>query len=791
MGFWLSRFAFAAIAVGLIAFFVMAGDYYLLGLPAKIEPYYVGRNKCAECHQPQYQQWVGSHHDKALELATEQSVRADFDDATLDYHGVSARMFRRDGKFFIHTEGPDGEMDDFEVKYVIGYEPLQQYMVEFPDGRVQVLRESWDTERRRWFYHGPPDVDEKLDADDPLHWTSRMSNWNHMCAECHSTDLQKNYDFQTDSFHTTFKEIDVSCETCHGPGSVHVELAESKSPFWDRQHGYGLPNLKSDDHHNELQSCAKCHSRRRNVHPGHHGADEYFDHYGLTLIEENIYHADGQVLDEDYVYGSFLQSKMYQHKIRCTDCHNPHSLELKFEGNKLCTDCHQHPAGKYDTPAHHHHTPGSEGASCVECHMPARHYMVVDPRRDHSLRVPRPDISVDIGTPNACSRCHVQGEKAFGEPRYEDVLTEAALGDEQAQATITKVDQEMAEAFFKWYGKPQERRPHHAYALDKAWKGADDAEAALLDVFNNRTLTAFARASALNQLNRHPSPQSLSAAAEGIESDDPLLRSTAVSTFADLQPPADELIRLLQPLLDDPVRLVRTEAARALSAVYEQLDGDAQARLKIVLEEYLAGQQADADQPGAHLNIGVIRSNLGDAAAAIESYQNALRLDPRFIPAKFNLAVLYNQQGNNSEAEKLLREVVGERPTAVDAATVGQAHYSLGLLLAEDADRLEEATGHLKQATEALPEYARAFYNYGLALQSLQKTAQAERALLQAYKLNRADPQTMQALMMFYLSRGVLDRAEIFANELARFNPHDPQLQSLLQQLRRQREAQE
>ena len=202
------------------------------------------------------------------------------------------------------------------------------------------------------------------------------------CAECHSTDVKKNYDLKKNTYHTTFSEIDVSCEDCHGPGSIHVELAEARSLFWDRRYGYGLAEMKGRPARNEIDICAlprPAAGRAWRLSAGR----EFLDYYEPELLHADLYYPDGQILEEDYEYGSFLQSRMHREESRCTDCHDPHSNGLRLPGNQLCTRCHT--AGKYDGPVHHHHKVESKGSSCVECHMPSRKYMVVDPQHDHSL----------------------------------------------------------------------------------------------------------------------------------------------------------------------------------------------------------------------------------------------------------------------------------------------------------------------------------------------------------------------------------------------------------------------
>lgn len=619
----------AALAIG--------GDWYM-AVPKDRVPEYVGRQTCAQCHQGEVHAWTGSHHDLAMDLATDATVLADFNDAMHTYEGVTTKMFRRDDKFFVNTEGADGKFADFEVKYVIGVEPLQQYMVEFPDGRVQVLRETWDTAGKRWFYAYPPDVkNERLAPDDPLHWTGRMSNWNFMCADCHTTNLKKNFDVASDSYHTTFSENDVSCETCHGPGSIHVELANSKSLFWDRNHGYGLARLKGESSKNEIQSCAKCHMRRsRQLTDDYRPGGELANHFAAALLHERLYHVDGQINDEVYVYGSFLQSKMHAKGIRCTDCHNPHTTKLKHEGNQLCTSCHQHPAQKYDTPAHHHHKAGSTGAKCVECHMPEKHYMVVDPRRDHSLRVPRPDLSVKLGTPNACTDCHLEMEleKEGGDverPYYADWHAEAQRNPGDARSRVERLDRWAAEQTTKWYGEKKERREHFAHAFAAARAGDPKGEDKLIEVLRRETESDIVRSSALFELGYRGYPSGPSAAFDALEDKSSLVRAAALNVFLDapLESRTDRAstpVDRVAPLLNDPVRYVRIEAARVLVPYVRFLTSEEQIDFDKAAAEVKAANQVAGETAEAHRELALFHEQLGQHDSADAEFDTALRL---------------------------------------------------------------------------------------------------------------------------------------------------------------------
>jgi len=744
----------------LVGICAVAADWWI-ALPDDVRPTYVGRDTCSQCHQAEYKKWVGSHHDLAMDLATPETVLGDFDDRQLTYLGVTAHMSIRDGKYFVRTEGPDGRPDDFEVRYVFGFDPLQQYMVEFDDGRVQVLRECWDTKAKRWFYQHPPDIqDEKLRPNDPLHWTGSLSNWNHMCAKCHSTGLVKNYDPKTDRYHTEFAEIDVSCETCHGPGSVHVELAESKSLFWDRRHGFGLPTLKDKDPKHEIESCAPCHSRHRAVHPGWTSGEELLDFMAPSLLEERLYHADGQILDEVYVYGSFLQSKMHAKGIRCTDCHDPHTARLKHQGNQLCTSCHQHPDGKYDVPAHHHHPVGSTGASCIECHMPSRHYMIVDPRRDHSLRVPRPDLSVQLGTPNACSACHLDTGKSDKYEHYEDWLAAAAAGDQTAREEIQRVDQWCADAAGRWYGDKPDRKPHFAFAFDAARKGSPDAEELLTLQLKVKELPAIVKATVMQHLGQLDTSSSQTLIVQALADPEPLVRSAAVNGLGNSNLSDQQLATALSPLLDDPVRLVRSDAARVLARARDVVTHDKRESLQTALEEYRTGQLAEQDQASAQMNLGNLAQDLGRTKEAVRRYKMALQREDHLATARFNLGLLYTQQGKLDLAEREYRYLVEQIP---------------------QAPILE---------SERQPLLALAYHRLGLAQALQEKPADAEQFLRKACQLQPTAFDFLYILGAFYLQQNEWEKARRTAQQLLRHFPDDQRAQVLMRDAIQQRAPQ-
>lgn len=589
---------------------------------------FVGSKTCAECHQSEHKLWKGSDHDRAMELATETSVLGDFNNATFNYQGVTTRFFRDGNRFMANTEGPDGQYRDYEIKYTFGVRPLQQYMVEFPDGRVQVLREAWDVANKRWFYVTPPDVtDERIPPGDPFHWTGITQNWNVTCADCHSTNVHKNYNPATDRYDTTFSEINVSCEECHGPGSVHVDLARRISPFWDREIGYGLPNLKDKNLSVQIETCAKCHARRNQVHEDFRPGGQFLDFYEPQLLSDGrLYHANGHILDEVYEYGSFLQSRMHANQVRCSDCHNPHSLQLKFTGNRLCTQCHV--AGKYDTPSHHHHKEGSAGAQCIECHMPARMYMVIDKRRDHGFRAPRPDLTVEFGVPNACNDCHTKPEETA---------------------------QWAADAVRDWYGEKRHDDPHWTPAFAAARDGKPEGEELLLDILSRNSTPMIVRATAIDLLGNYRSVAALRAQRDALGSGDALVRLAAVRAIPLEMDPS--VVSDLARMLSDPVRRVRFAAVERLVDVpLTSLTDDQRRAFEDAMIEFRKSQEMSLDQAGGNLSLAILARRYGRPAEAIEYLRNAIRLQPYLAGPRMELASLLGGMAGHEDEVRRLRE---------------------------------------------------------------------------------------------------------------------------------------
>ncbi len=747
----------------LFSFIVIASLLAVPGSPhaaAGREPAYLSSTRCASCHQDAYKAWSHSHHSWAWRPAHPQNVLGDFDNTAFEYRGVRSQFTSQDGRYFVTTRGPDNRDATYEITWTVGVTPLQQYLIKQDDGRLQALDIAWDTEKKRWFHLFP---DQKLDNDPGLHWTGPYKNWNARCATCHVTGFTKGYQPHDNRYQSAWSETGVGCEACHGPGEAHVAWAEqgnvsSLAPFTSVDAKGLTVSLSADNPKGETELCAVCHSRRESL-----GADSsppgepFSDHYRLALLREGLYHADGQIQDEVYVYGSFLQSKMHARGVRCSHCHQPHGTKLVAEGNAVCTQCHNLEGNSnfptlvpalYDSPKHHHHPSGSEAARCVSCHMPSQTYMVVDPRRDHSFRVPRPDLSVKLGVPNACNDCHAVQSPQWA---YDQIQT--------------------------WFPNGQHQKPHYGEALHAGRLHLDETSiAALVDLARNDTEPAIARASALELLAPAASPAVAGRALPLLEDPSSLVRSAALGLFNAAQPSART--KYSGPLLDDPVRSVRIAAARQVVGIpTHDLSPDDRAIVNTAVREYQDSLSAQADFPEVQLNLARFAERVGKNKTAAQSLHAALTLDPKLPEAWIRLVLMKIEAQRFEEAKQTLQQAVAEVPDS------GALYQLLGRVLVRLNDE-SAAVDALAKASRMMPEDLEVRVEYLSLLTKLNKHRDVFASLAELNTAWRFDPQVLYLLAFNYFQVGEMDKAHHVAQELANRHPQhnlNQHLQSLLQ----------
>ena len=762
--------ALVAVAVG-VAFWALRDGSSVVVPPAPVAvapaARHAGSAQCATCHAREHAAWQGSDHDLAMQPADDKSVLGDFADAKFTYAGTTSTFSRRAGKFFVNTDGPDGKLADYEIRYAFGVRPLQQYLIELPGGRLQALGIAWDSRPQaqggqRWFHLYPG---QNVRAGDPLHWTGVQQNWNFQCAECHSTNLRKNFDAQSGTFDSKWDEINVACEACHGPGSRHIAWANRQGDWQslaaskglalalDERKGVGWTAVAATGNarrsaprttEREIAMCARCHARASRI------SDDYLhgkppqDTHRLALLDDNLYWNDGQMRDEVYNWGSFVQSRMYARGVTCSDCHEPHSLKLRAPGNAVCAQCHL-PA-KFDAPQHTHHAEGTPGAACAACHMPTTTYMGVDPRHDHSMRIPRPDVSAKLDTPNACTRCHAR-----------------------------QTAQWAADAIATWTGRAPGGYQNFAAALRAGSQAAPGARGALLALIEDRTQPALVRASAIQRLGGLLTPTVTDIVARELNDPDSVVRLAAVEALADAEPPVRH--RYLPRMLSDPVRMVRIEAARALAGEPEALFSDSdRASFAKALAEYVAAQVYNADRPEGRMSLGNLYAQRGDPGGAIAEYRSALALDPTFVPAYANLADLHRSRGADGEALAVLREGLARNPRA---ATL---HHALGLALVRQQQKTD-GLAELRAAAELAPESGRFAYVYAMGLDDAGRTADALKVLDAARARHPYDRDVLAALAFLSVKAGRRDVALRHAQALRELDPENAEYARLAQQI--------
>jgi predicted CXXCH cytochrome family protein len=711
--------------------------------PLKLEATYVGDRACQPCHKEAFQDWKISHHALSMQEATDSTVLGDFNDVVFEGDGVQTQFYKRGNRFFVNTQDGDGIYREYEVEYTFGVEPLQQYLVKFSKGRYQALRTAWDTEKGQWFDLNP---NMSIAPEEWIHWSNGGSNWNVMCADCHSTDLRRNYVAESDSFHTTWSAINVSCEACHGPGKQHIDHVASG--FVDGKSSDDTPLLyltATSSSADQVDHCAPCHSRRTSVSEHYNHTGSLLNHFIPAILRPGLYHADGQILDEVFVYGSFLQSKMYHNNVRCTDCHNPHTLKLKFEGNKLCLQCHK--PDLYNVPDHHFHEMDTESAECISCHMPGKNYMVNDFRRDHSFRVPRPDQSVKYGVPNACNQCHA---------------------DKGAKWAASAID--------RWFGP--NRKPHFSDILTEAYSGASKSLEDMITLALDTSQPTIVRATATDFLASVQSAESIEARIKNLSDSANLIRYTALQGFVNLS--ENQRIQIASPLLSDSVCAVRMAAAKLLSNLPIDKLGKSNKALVKPLKEYINYLKRQEHFPDGLLEMAMYHQRRGDFKQAEHAYLKAIELDNYNNGARMNLAMLYHENQMKNQAEEMFRAVIASEPK------YGQAYFYLGLLLAESG-RLSEANQYLEKAIEIEPMNTRIYYNRGLILQNLSKVDEAEKIFKKGLSTNPHYTDIHYALSVLYLQNQRTLDAEYHAKLLVGQYPNNPKYADLLRSIKRVR----
>lgn len=639
----------------------------LLFLPAVLyaseqkAPDYVSSSACSSCHEEQFRNWSDSHHSWAWREPIPENVLGDFDDASFEHNGFTYRFLQEGKQYFVVADSQSGKAERYLVHSVVGVTPLQQYLVHTGKGRLQALDVAWDTEKGRW-YHLYPDIDTS--AGNGLHWSGTYKNWNSRCAECHVTGYEKRYDPRKDTYNSVQAEIGVGCEACHGPGEAHMSWAKQPDKFnasdWQGIDKLGfVPTHKVGDAASEINLCAVCHSRREPL-----GADsppegaDFSDHYRLSLLRESLYFPDGQIKDEVYVYGSFLQSRMYARGVRCTHCHDAHNYGLKMKGNALCTQCHNVKGNsafpsllkaEYDSSGHHFHAENSKAAECTSCHMPERNYMIVDGRRDHGFRLPRPGLAEKIGSPDVCTACHQDKSSQWAARVIQTRFPESGQKSRHFSEVFASIG---------------------VSALNRS---VND----LLKLAKDIDLPAIVRATALERCSGLPHALTADDIKVLAEDRSNLVRMASIGLVRNL--PAGQKTSLLIPLLGDVARSVRIEAAKAMLDISpKEIPASNRQVLDASMKEFQNSMLAKSDFPEGQMVLGGVALTLKRFQVASTAFERAVSMDPQLVEGWMILIRIKLALGEISAARQFLVQAIQNNP---DSYEIEQLAGSMGMQL--------------------------------------------------------------------------------------------------------------
>lgn len=708
------------------------------GQPAHIQSGYAGSDQCRDCHPGVYDLWAKSNHGLAERLVQSNVDESAFVPArTISFGSHTVTVEATNGGFYITDAGLSGKAETHRVERVIGNDPLRQFLVAAPGGRWQAMEASYDPHRQEWFnVYGRED----RQPGEWGHWTGRGMNWNSMCASCHNTRLEKNYDEPTDSYHTTMAEMTVACEACHGPMQAHVNWQK-------RYHDPARPDptLAKLTPVQIMDACASCHARRDDLTGDFKPGDAFFDHFDLMIADHSdAFYADGQVHEEDYEFNAFLGSKMHAAGVTCLDCHTGSWHMPQPHGNEICLRCHA--TGLLKAPVirpeeHSHHLAGGKGDECIDCHMPVTTYMQRHPRHDHGFTIPDPWLTKQFGIPNACNRCHE---------------------DQNVDWSLAAVE--------KWYGQKMERPTRQrAEWIARARQGDPAACAPLLSLLANET-NSYWQAVAIGLLDQWVGVSEVDEElVKCLAHPDPLVRANAVRALEPLvQAPDSPVAGAIRQLLADPVRNVRISAAWALRA---ELDTNSPAGRELL--HYL---DLNADQPAGQLQKGVFYFARRDLPAALEHFQKAVAWDTNSAPSRQEFAVALSAANRNSEAIEQLEIACRLAPQEAEY------YYALGLAWHE-AGNLPKTIGALESAAKLDPRNDRIWYNLGLARSEAGQIEPALDALSRAETLAPNVARIPYARATILAKTGRIDEARAAAQQALALQPDFLEAAQLLQAL--------
>ncbi len=660
------------------------------------------------------------------------------DDVVIGKQSFRAEIGNKQGWVRERTADKDGSSKEvrYPIVHVMGGKNAYYFLTQMAKGRLQVLPVAYDVKKKTWYDTAASGVRHFPDRhDEALPWTDRLFTFNTTCFDCHVSQLATNYDLETDTYRTTWREAGISCESCHGPGGEHIQAMEagvkghtSKDIKIIRTLEFGHPQM------NDM--CATCHAKLVPLSTDFVAGDRFYDHFDLLTLEHPDFYPDGRDLGENYTFTSWSMSPCLKSgKLDCSQCHTP-SGRPKYEGklvNQSCVPCHE--SIVKDSAAHSHHKADGPGDSCIACHMPMSQFAAMM-RTDHSMRPPMPAATIAFKSPNACNQCHKDHNAAW------------------AEATVRK-----------WYPRDYQAEPLRRSALlDAARKDQWQRLPEMLAEIENPKCDEIYRNSFVRLIRNCSDPRKWPTLIAALKDESPLVRASAASALEGYL--NEEGVPALLRAAADPVRLVRIRAAAALAPLPPERIADADARraLRHATGEFQEAMAARPDDWASHANLGSFEMDRGDFEASVAAYETAMKLEPRMVAPMVSAAMAYANLKQLDKAEALLRRALKAEPE--NAA----ANFNLGLLLAETG-HLDEAEKVLRTALKADPQLAAAAYNLGVIRGEKKDFADAVQWCRKAHDLRPDDPKYTQSLAVYLQAKGDKDEAISLVKRAIRDNP--------------------
>lgn len=627
-----------------------------------------GSESCRECHEKFYQLWEPSYHGQAM-MPIDAAFVAKHQLPNSEPIEVEGHMFEvefKDSTMTLIEKDGDKLVESYEVKWAMGGHNVYCFLTPLDKGKLQTVPLAYDANGKTWFNYPESAVRhfmEGVEEDEALPWKDAMYTFNTGCYSCHISQLSTNFDLNTETYQTTWREAGINCETCHGPSGDHVKIFQNLKEGEEPPEDIGLIVTSTFTQEQNNDACAPCHAKMSPITPSYMPGDKYFDNYNLTTLEDRDFYPDGRSLGENYTMTGWKMNKCVQEsELHCVTCHTSSGRDRNADNpDQACLTCHNNRT--QDLVAHTGHKP-EDGLTCLSCHAPKREFVGRFLRSDHSFRPPMPEATIKFGSPNACNQCHTDKS-----PEWANAIVKQRPNGDYQEETL------------KWAQLIKEAR-------DNDWTNSDKMFAYIKSGQPNEIVTT----SFIRLLGTCNLDSKWDVLLEALNSESELVRSAAA---VGLSGNTTETVKTaLLKACQDEIRLVRIQAANSI-LLFEstQFTPEQQTIIDKAEAEYVASMTSRADNWSNHYNLGIYHQNKGDAQTALNSYETAARLYPESIMPLINSSVLYSYVGNQEKAEENLKKVIEFDPDNE------AANLNLGLLLAEQG-RLEEAEVALKAALQ-------------------------------------------------------------------------------------------